>query len=266
MPSVRKESKSKVEGLSKREIKKRINIRWNSGLFFQFGLIISMLLVFLIVESNLGLSAMAYTPFEERVSWEEPTFTKYRLEDNIPKQVVKVKEVPKERKLVKPILSNKLTQVDNTSTQMESPSEPSEVNPESTNASTSTSTSESPIIEKKSIFNVQNAPIFPGCESLSTEKERRVCLDEKINAFIGRKFNSEKFLDKYAGKKNRIDVQFTVDSKGDIVDIKTRAAYEDIGLEAKRVIGSLPKFTPGKHNDQWVEVVYTVPISLNIEY
>ncbi|HAT67982.1 MAG TPA: hypothetical protein DCS66_25845, partial [Flavobacteriaceae bacterium] len=60
VPSVKKESRSKVEGLSKREEKKRINIRWNSGLFFQIGLIISMLFVFLIVESNLGFSEMAY--------------------------------------------------------------------------------------------------------------------------------------------------------------------------------------------------------------
>ena len=66
MPSVKMESKSKVEGLSKREEKKRINIRWNSGLFFQIGLIISMLFVFLIVESNFGIGEAEFQFPKER--------------------------------------------------------------------------------------------------------------------------------------------------------------------------------------------------------
>ena len=266
MPSVKKGRNSKVEGLSKREEKKKINIRWNSGLYFQIGLIISMLLVFLIVESNLGIGAMAYGPKKEREPWVEPAVTKFTLEDIKPIEVEKPKTVEKERKPVKTVQSNQFTQVVNTSTSTESPTEPSEVDPEGTIAPSTAVATVPSKTEKKFLFNVQSAPIFPGCESLQTEQERRACLDEKINAFIGRKFNSEKFSDKYAGKKNRIDVEFTVDAKGEIVDIKTRSAYEDLGLEARRVIGSLPKLTPGKHNNQQVEVVYTVPISLDIKY
>ncbi|MEZ4777808.1 MAG: hypothetical protein R2786_00295 [Flavobacteriaceae bacterium] len=264
MPSVKKGSTSKVEGLSKREEKKRINIRWNSGLFFQIGLIISMLLVFLIVESNFGIGEADFQLPKER-ELKEIALKNYVVEV-IPEKKVVVKEVVKKREPQKPIVSNKFKEMDNTTVEKESQTAPTEVDPNTPIKNTVPALSEAEKPSKTTLMMVQNAPIFPGCESLSTEKERRACLDEKINTFIGRKFNTDKFSEKYAGKNNRIDVQFTVDSKGEIVDIKARSAYEDLGLEAKRVIGSLPKLTPGKHNDQWVEVVYTVPISLNIEY
>ncbi|HAT67587.1 MAG TPA: hypothetical protein DCS66_23815, partial [Flavobacteriaceae bacterium] len=104
------------------------------------------------------------------------------------------------------------------------------------------------------------------CENLSTNSERKACLNEKINAFISRKFDIDKFSDKYAGKKNRIDVQFTVDSRGEIVNIKTSNPNEDLNTEAKRVIGHLPKMIPAKHENELVEVIYTVPIMVNIEH
>ena len=267
MPSVKKESKSKVEVLSKREVKKRINIRWNSGLFFQIGLIVSMLLVFLVVESNIGFSDLAYIPKTNTHSIDEEPFThSYRLEDFKPVEAEKPKTIEKVREIVKPILSSQFKQVDNLSNQIENPTATTEVTPDAPIDPAPLIPSGNGVVEKKPIYFVENAPIFPGCEALSSENERRACLDEKINAFIGKKFDIDKFSDKYAGKNNRIDVQFTVDSRGEIVDIKTRSAYEDLGKEAKRVIGSLPKLTPGKHNNQWVEVVYTVPIMLNIEY
>lgn len=265
MPLVKKESTTRVEGLSKREDKKRINIRWNSGLFFQIGLIVSMLLVFLIVESNIGFSNLAYIPSREDRIIEEPHINKYVLEKIKPLEVEKPKEMVKKQTSKTPILINKINAVDNTSKQIEKDPGNTEVNPDTTGETPSVEVTKNKVLEKKNIMGVENAPIFPGCESLTTNEQRRACLDDKINAFINRKFNADKFSDKYAGEKSKIYVQFTVDSNGDVVDIMARTAHEDLGIEAKRVIASLPKMTPGKHNNQLVEVLYTVPIILNIE-
>ena len=265
VPSVKKEGRSKVEGLSKREEKKRINIRWNSGLFFQIGLIISMLFVFLIVESNLGFSEMAYV-IPDKKELNEVALKNYVVEIIPVKQIDKPKEVVKERTPIKPISSNKFKAVENISKQIEGKTASTEVDP--------SATIEKPVVgipeiikpETKNMLSVENAPIFPGCENLLTNNERKACLGEKINAFINKKFNIDKFSEKYAGKKNRIDVQFTVDSRGNVVDILTRSPYADLGVEAKRVIGNLPKMIPGRHDNQLVDVIYTVPITLNIEH
>lgn len=62
------------------------------------------------------------------------------------------------------------------------------------------------IFDMKNIFLVENVLIFLGCENFLINDERKVCLNDKINMFISWKFNIDKFLDKYVGKKNRIDV------------------------------------------------------------
>lgn len=264
MPSVKKESRSKVEGLSKREEKKRINIRWNSGLFFQIGLIISMLFVFLVVESNLGFSEMAYK-ISEKKELNEIALKNYVVEVIPVEKIDKSTAVVKERTPIKPVVSSKFKPVDNISKQKEDKTAPTEVDQGASIDKPVVTEPTTKIPDMKNIFSVENAPIFPGCENLSTNDERKACLNDKINAFISRKFNIDKFSDKYAGKKNRIDVQFTVDSRGDISDIKTRTPFEDLSEEAKRVISSLPKMIPGKHENRIVNVVYTVPIMVNIE-
>jgi protein TonB len=265
MPSVKKESDSKVEGLSKREEKKRINIRWNSGLFFQIGLIISMLFVFLVVESNLGFSEIAYK-ISDKKELNEIALKNYMVEVIPVEKIDEPKEVVKERTPIKQVASNKFKPLENTSIQKESKTTSIEVDQGATIEKAVVTTPAVKKPEIKNLISVDNAPIFPGCENLSTNSERKACLNEKINAFISRKFNVDKFSVKYAGIKNRIDVQFTVDSKGEIVDIKTNNPYKDLSDEAKRVIGNLPKMIPANHENQLVDVIYTVPIKLNIEH
>ncbi len=37
---------------------------------------------------------------------------------------------------------------------------------------------------------VEQVPIFPGCEKLSTNGERKACMSEKISKLVQRKFNT----------------------------------------------------------------------------
>ena len=57
-------------------------------------------------------------------------------------------------------------------------------------------------------------------------------------------------------------LQFVVQSDGSIGDIKVvRSLHPDYDKEAARLIKSLPKFTPGRHNGQAVAVWYTLSIT-----
>ena len=80
LPSVKNASGTETKVLSKREEKKRINIRWNSGLLFQVGLAASLIICFLVIESDWTLgTGKTYNPPND-IDWVETPLVAYRLE------------------------------------------------------------------------------------------------------------------------------------------------------------------------------------------
>ena len=114
-------------------------------------------------------------------------------------------------------------------------------------------------------INIQDAPVFKGCENLSKEKNKR-CFDKKMKQFVQRNFDIElaNEIGLHSGK-HKIQTQFVIDNKGEVVDIKIRTAYKALEKEANRIIKKLPKFKPGKQNSKTVKVRYNLPISFRIE-
>ena len=122
-----------------------------------------------------------------------------------------------------------------------------------------------PPIDDIVIFKlVEVAPIFPGCEKLSTNGERKSCMSEKISKLIQRKFNTNIGEDLGLSGKQIIHVQFKIDKTGNVTDIKTNAKYSQLEKEAKRVIGKIPTMTPGKQKNKNVSVMYTLPIAFQV--
>ncbi|MBN4070611.1 energy transducer TonB, partial [Olleya sp. AH-315-F22] len=111
---------------------------------------------------------------------------------------------------------------------------------------------------------IDEVPIYSGCETLSTNTERRKCMSDKINKLVMENFNTK--LGKELGLKGRqrISVIFKIDNEGNIVDVKSRAPHPDLETEAIRVIGLLPNMIPGKQNGKNVIVPYSLPIIFQI--
>ena len=62
--------------------------------------------------------------------------------------------------------------------------------------------------------------------------------------------------------EGHVIVQFVIKSDGSIGEVKVaRSVDEALDEEAVRVVKSLPKFTPGRHNGQAVSVWYTLPVT-----
>ncbi len=112
---------------------------------------------------------------------------------------------------------------------------------------------------------IENVPIYPGCENMKNNDERRKCMSEKIDAFVKRRFNSELANDLGLSGRQRISVQFRIDNKGNVVDVLARAPHPRLETEAKKVIGELPKMTPGKQRGKPVGVLYSLPIVFQVE-
>ena len=68
------------------------------------------------------------------------------------------------------------------------------------------------------------------------------------------------------GLKGRVVVQFIVNTDGHLSDFKVlRGVDPQLDAEALRVIQSMPKWTPGKHEGKIVPVYYTLPVIFELQ-
>ncbi len=112
---------------------------------------------------------------------------------------------------------------------------------------------------------IEDVPIFPGCEGLANNEERKQCMSKKIQQFVNREFNKDLGSELGLSGINRVIVQFKIDETGKIVDIKSRAPHPRLEREAARVIDKLPDMTPGKQRGKEVGVMYSLPIVFQVQ-
>jgi len=262
LPSVKNVSGTKTKVPSKREEKKRIYIRWNSAIFFQVGLIVCLSLFLVIIESDWDLSSgYKFVPPTD-MNLDETYFLAYRLEKPKIKTAKSQKKINK-RIIQKPVIGAYKTIIDSDPT-LETYMTPTEIEP---NDPSLGSAGDVPVKESgpSNVNAVQFVPIFPGCESLSTNIERRKCMSSKINIFIKRKFNSDKFSYLEVGKTHIINVVFTIGKDGKVKDILAKAKVPELEIEAQRVIGKMPLMKPGKQGITEVDVQFMVPIMFQLQ-
>ncbi len=263
-PSVKSDQKV----LTKRADKKNINIRWNSRLYFQIGLILSLLAVFLVMEIEFEVKPNPISDGGTGMIL-DPATIQYRVEEPV-KQPVAVVKTP----VVKPPVRQKVqattfTPVDNlvkTDGPDIAPTDTPITNTDpDPNAGVVTPT---PPINTgtTNVLNVEHVPVFPGCESVVGNKAKVDCMSSKIAAFVSRKFRTEDFEDLSGDPIQRIFVQFTINKRGEVVDIKARSKHSALENEAKRVIDELPEMKPGRQGESNVDVIYMVPITLQLNY
>lgn len=68
------------------------------------------------------------------------------------------------------------------------------------------------------------------------------------------------------GVEGKVFVSFTVNPKGDVIDVKiVKGLGSGLDEETLRAIKTLPKFIPGKQNGREVSVSFTVPVTYRIQ-
>ena len=116
----------------------------------------------------------------------------------------------------------------------------------------------------------EEIPVFKGCDQNATSRKEAVdCFNQKMMTHIKRNFSyPEEALENNI--QGRIDITFIINDSGLIKNITAKSSNSNLKDqkvlidEAVRIIGLLPKFSPGKHRGKIVSVKYGVPITFKL--
>lgn len=112
---------------------------------------------------------------------------------------------------------------------------------------------------------IENVPIYPGCENAGNNEAKKKCMSEQVQKFVQKKFDTDLANDLGLEGRQRISVQFKIDNKGNVTNVRARAPHPRLEQEAIEVVKSLPKMTPGKQRGKAVGVLYALPILFQVE-
>ena len=112
--------------------------------------------------------------------------------------------------------------------------------------------------------DVENAPIYNGCEGLSGEENKK-CFNESISKFIKQEFNPNiaNVLD--ISEPQQVAAFFIIDESGNLSGMKIRDAELTIQAEIGRVFKKTPKMKPATQDGINVPVLCSVLVTYGAE-
>lgn len=110
-------------------------------------------------------------------------------------------------------------------------------------------------------ITIEEVPVFPGCENA---KDKRACFQEMMMKHIRKNFKYPEIAQEM-GIEGRVNTMFVIEKDGSIGQIKMRGPDKLLEIEAQRIIGKLPKMTPGKQRDRTVRVPFSIPITFKLQ-
>ncbi|WP_435579862.1 energy transducer TonB [Gilvibacter sp.] len=112
---------------------------------------------------------------------------------------------------------------------------------------------------------IEEVPIYPGCEALADKTAKKKCLSDKVMAFVQKNFDTDLAVELGLEGRQRISVQFRIDERGKVVEVKARAPHPRLEQEAISIVSKLPLMSPGMQRGKPVGVLYMLPILFQVE-
>lgn len=239
----------------KKSQKHDANVQKNSTLYFQIGLIITLLFTYGIFEMQFQKKTIV---IPETIPLDEDAFIVEVVPFTEPLEDVKKKfETPTKRQIVQPvIIKNGISKSPQKTTIVTTPNTTPKLKAPNVNTS----------VAPKNFNQVEQVPIYPGCEKYISRQEQMSCMIFKISKLINRKFDADLMSKVGITGVRKVYVQFTIDRFGNVTQIKARGPHEVLEKEARKAVSQIPKMQPGKQNNKAVPVIYTLPIVVKINY
>jgi len=113
---------------------------------------------------------------------------------------------------------------------------------------------------------IEDVPIFPGCEQEKGKgaKKMRDCFQTMMKKHVSKVFRYPEIAQEM-GIEGRVNVIFEIQKDGSIGNVRMRGPDKNLEKEAARIIGKLPKMTPGKQRGKPVRVPFSIPINFQLQ-
>ena len=238
----------------------------NSFIYFQVGLIATLIVVLLFLEFKF-LSFSKDTVFKAEPIWTEEAAFVYNPEV-IKSNPVETKAVKPLVKLPKDIMNVDIKKDDEVIKKENLASEnPSDVKSDvevKTDVSNN-SNNPSSAADKPTIFSVEQLPMFKACKGLK-RSEQKACFDEQLAKAISKNlvYPTKDLENKRQGTTV---IEFVIDEKGNITNVKAldnNRATLAMQVAAEKAVSKLPKLEPAKQGDVAVKIKYVIPISFKV--
>ncbi|NQY29700.1 MAG: energy transducer TonB [Flavobacteriaceae bacterium] len=258
---LKKKQATKEVKLSLREKKHQANLRKNSGLYFQIGLIATLFIVFGVFQLKFVTSPVEIElPPIDIGEVIKAAPIDFIIEENIPK------EVKTQAVITKPKSLDNFEIIENDSKVLVDLIETPPVIVDKPMAVVDVDVVEAPVvIDTIPISLVSDYPEYPGCDKFSDKKRKFECFQQKIAKHIQRKFDSDIAAENGLTGIQKITIVFTINHEGNIVDVKARAPHPELQKEAVKAVMSLPKMKPAKQGYKKVNVTYALPLLFKVD-
>lgn len=113
--------------------------------------------------------------------------------------------------------------------------------------------------------HVNTSPVFVTCAGLSTGVDEGCVKETIVNNVLDNLIYP--FDAAAEGIEGTVWVRFIIDKDGYVKNITSKGPSNGdlLKKEAERLVSLLPKFIPGKHNNQYVNVEYFMPIDFQLD-
>ena len=236
----------------------------NSFIFFQIGLIATMLVVLFVLEFNFELKSKKAVVPETITTIDISVPTNFKI---IPKMNPIAENKPNAqpkftnqfKETTKEVPKDKVKPVDNTPKDLDTnaPKEPVSENPIKEVPSTKP--------ETPTVLNVEELPMFPACRGLSRNEQLK-CFEEQMSKAVAENAEYPE-IDRENGKQGRALISFIIDENGEIIDVKAldnKNATPEMKIAAEKAVRKVSKLTPAKQGGKPVRIKYVIPVSFRL--
>lgn len=103
----------------------------------------------------------------------------------------------------------------------------------------------------------ETAPVWPGCEDSDDQK---ACFNKMLMQHIRENIKYSK-NDKGEYIRGKAVIAMQVTEEGKVVVNSVESKYPELKKEARRLMESAPKMTPGKRGGKPTSIKYTIPLN-----
>jgi len=120
-------------------------------------------------------------------------------------------------------------------------------------------------VETPLLLVAEEMPRFPGCEEEDVDLDaKQKCAEQKLLKYIRQNIDYPKVA-MSKGIQGVVYLQFVVEKSGKIAQVKImRDIGGECGKEAKRVVQSMPNWSPGKQGGHPTRVQFNLPVKFKL--